>query len=183
MLPRKPKSLLTGGSKSAAHGQPGHVHQSGDDWGMEDLDDYFGDDPMNMDPDSPEFAAWLAQHEAEINTPNPGGASNSNYQPDKDPPKLPGEVDSSGWSSDFTDSGIQTETDQPLSMEEIIYDQTGPDAPPDDEVPGVKGWKKKLQAYNTRGRGKGQYRKEGASRQSGNLRRSIEARKSLITQA
>ena len=91
MPPRQPKSLLT-------------RKQSGDDWGMEDLDDYFGtNDPMNMDPDSPEFAAWLAQHEAEINTPNPGGASNSNYQPDKDPPKLPGEVDSQGWSSDFTD--------------------------------------------------------------------------------
>ena len=180
MPPRQAKSLVTGGSNHAPHGQPGHVHQSGDDWGMEDLDDYFGNDPMNMDPDSPEFAAWLAQHESEINTPNPGGASTSNYQ-NEEPPKIPGEVDSQGWSSDFTDSGIQTETDQPMSMEEIIYDQTGPDAPPDEDVPGVKGWKKKLAAYNQRGKGKGQFASGKSTAMNPVLRRGIEAKRTLIT--
>ena len=116
---------------SAPHGQPGHVHQSGDDWGMGDDDDMFGTDIMNMDPDSPEFADAVQA------------------DTDKGPTTLPGEI-VNNWSTDFTDSGLQTETDQPLSMAEIIYDQTGPDA----DVPGVKGWREKLAGSQGGGYGK-----------------------------
>ena len=110
--------------------------QSGDDWGMGDDDDMFGTDIMNMDPDSPEFAAAMAA------------------ETEEGPPEIPGETDSSGFSSDFTDSGQQTATDQPLSMEEIIYDQSGPDAAPDADVPGVKGWREKLAGSQGGGYGK-----------------------------
>ena len=74
--------------------------QSGDDWGMEDDDDMFGTDIMNMDPHSPEFAAAMAAQ------------MGSEYQ------NIPGETDSSGFSSDFTDSGIQTLTDPEDTEEE-----------------------------------------------------------------
>ena len=39
-------------------------------------------------------------------------------------------------------------------MEEIIYDQTGPDAAPDSDVPGVKGWREKLAGSQGGGYGK-----------------------------
>jgi len=76
--------------------------QSGDDWGMEDMDDYFGTDISNMDPDSPEFAAAMAAQ------------MGSEYQ------QLPGEVDNQGFSSDFTDSGIQTLTDPEDKAEDMF---------------------------------------------------------------
>tara|TARA_B100000809_G_scaffold230028_1_gene244075 strand:+ start:160 stop:615 length:456 start_codon:yes stop_codon:yes gene_type:complete len=150
MPPRQAKSLLT-------------RKQSGDDWGMGDDDDMFGTSIMDMDPDSPEFAAAMAA------------------ETEAGPPVIPGEPDSSGFSPDFTDSGQQTATDQPLSMEEIIYDQTGPDAPPDDEVPGVKGWKNKLASYNQRGKGKGQFASGKSTAMNPVLRRGIEAKRTLIT--
>ena len=78
-LPTKPKSTI--------------ITQSGNDWGTEDLDDYFGTDIMNMDPLSPEFAAAVQA------------------DTDAGPPTLPGDIDEQGWSSDFTDSGQQTSYD------------------------------------------------------------------------
>ena len=74
--------------------------QSGNDWGTEDLDDYFGTDIMDMDPNSPEFAAAIQA------------------DTDAGPPTLPGEVDEQGWSSDFTDSGQQTSYDSEDTDEE-----------------------------------------------------------------
>ncbi len=74
--------------------------QSGNDWGTEDLDDYFGTDIMDMDPNSPEFAVAVQA------------------DTDAGPPTLPGEVDESGWSSDFTDSGQQTSSDPEDTDEE-----------------------------------------------------------------
>ena len=68
-----------------------------------------------------------------------------------------------------------------MSMEEIIYDQTGPDAPPDKDVPGVKGWKKKLQAYNQRGKGKGQFSPGDTTSMNPVLRRGIEKKRTLVT--
>ena len=84
---------------SAPHGESGHVHQSGDDWGMEDLDDYFGTDIMNMDPTSPEFADAVQA------------------DTDKGEPTLPGEI-VNNWSTDFTDSGFQTDVDLEDTLEE-----------------------------------------------------------------
>ena len=123
---------------SAPHGQPGHVHQSGDDWGMEDPLEG-SDEPDFANFTEADWEAYNAQIQAES---------------DEGPTEIPGEVDSSGFSSDFTDSGQQTETDQPLSMAEIIYDQTGPDAAPDADVPGVKGWREKLAGSQGGGYGK-----------------------------
>ena len=80
--------------------------QSGDDWGMGDDDDMFGTDIMNMDPHSPEFAAAMAAQ------------MGSDYQ------NIPGETDSSGFSSDFTDSGIQTTYD-PEDTEEEETEEAG----------------------------------------------------------
>jgi len=56
--------------------------QSGDDWGTEDMDDYFGGEPPDDDTDN-------------------------------EPPKLPEETSDPNFSSDYTDSGQQTITDQP----------------------------------------------------------------------
>ena len=78
-LPTKPKSTI--------------ITQSGDDWGTEDDDDMFGTDIMNMDPNSPEFAAAVQA------------------DTDAGPPKIPGGLDENNWSSDFTDSGQQTSYD------------------------------------------------------------------------
>ena len=74
--------------------------QSGEDWGMEDLDDYFGTDISNMDPHSQEFADAMAEEAGQ------------------DPPKLPEETDDPNFSSDFTDSGVQTEVDLEDTLEE-----------------------------------------------------------------
>jgi|19_taG_2_1085344.scaffolds.fasta_scaffold25112_2 hypothetical protein len=67
--------------------------QSGNDWGMGDPLEGSGSDIMDMDPNSPEFAAAMA---AEM---------------EAGPTEIPGETDSSGFSSDYTDSGQQTTTD------------------------------------------------------------------------
>ena len=74
--------------------------QSGNDWGMEDPLEGSGSDIMDMDPNSPEFAVAVQA------------------DTDAGPPTLPGEVDESGWSSDFTDSGQQTSSDPEDTDEE-----------------------------------------------------------------
>ena len=160
--PGSPEATSTPGTVEVANPKK----QSGDDWGMEDPLEG-SDEPDFANFTQEDWKAYNAQIEAES---------------DEGPPDIPGEVDSSGFSSDFTDSGQQTSTDQPLSMEEIIYDQTGPDAPPDEDVPGVKGWKKKLAAYNQSGKGKGNMAADGSSPKSGTLRRSVrKLSPSLIT--
>ena len=132
--------------------------QSGDDWGMGDDDDMFGTDIMNMDPDSQEFRDAMAAEMGE------------------EPPKIPGEVNNQGFSTDFTDSGEETETDQPLSLEEISYDLLGPDALPDKDVPGVTGWRQELSRRGGMGAA------DGSAPKSGILRRDIRKKsKSLIS--
>ena len=95
---------------SAPHGQPGHVHQSGDDWGMEDDDDLFGTDIMNMDPHSQEFLDAMA---AEMEGPTP---------------HLGGELDENNWSDDFGDKG------------QTSIPQDDPDEPPEPGEPGHLEW-------------------------------------------
>jgi hypothetical protein len=130
------------------------------------------EDPLEGSDDDP----MLGMTDEEIaNFDWDGWMAGQTYEP------IPGEVDAQGWNSDFTDSGIQTETDQPMSMEEIIYDQTGPDAPLDEDVPGVKGWKKKLEVYNQRGKGKGQFSPGDTTAMNPVLRRGIEKKRTLIT--
>jgi len=63
--------------------------QSGDDWGMEDLDDYFGGEPPDDDTNNK-------------------------------PPKLPEETSDPNFSSDYTDSGIQT----PVDLEDTLEEET-----------------------------------------------------------
>ena len=93
IAPKRPDSLPTKPEQTI-------LTQSGNDWGTEDLDDYFGTDIMDMDPNSPEFAAAIQA------------------DTDAGPPTLPGEVDEQGWSSDFTDSGQQTSYDPEDTDEE-----------------------------------------------------------------
>jgi len=100
-VPRKPernphKSILT-------------RTQSGDDWGMDtSYEDWMNEpDPMlGMTDEEIENFDWEAWQESQ-----------------GDPPKDPGEPDSSGWSSDFTDSGIQSDTD-PEDAEIDAYEKS-----------------------------------------------------------
>ena len=106
--PKEPTTVVS--ENSAAHGQPGHVHQSGDDWGMGDDDGLFGTDIMNMDPDSPEFAEAVAADTAQ------------------GPPGIPGELDENNWNPDFGDMG------------QTSIPQDDPDEPPEPGEPGHLEW-------------------------------------------
>jgi len=123
--------------------------QSGDDWGMEDLDDYFGTDLANMNPmetttttntpnvdsityDPSGFQGGLTNPFSSSttlgNTPtiittetgnlNPALETGIKKDTDKGPPKLPEETSDPNFSSDYTDSGIQTLTDPEDTIEE-----------------------------------------------------------------
>ena len=127
-LPTKPKPTI--------------ITQSGNDWGTEDLDEYFGTDIMDMDPNSPEFAAAV---QADI---------------DAGPPTLPGEIDESGWSSDFTDSGEQTSYDPEDTDEEEGDAEIKVGGGRSIAAPGVNMGIRQLQD-------------EGSKVSSGNLRRNI----------
>ena len=75
---------------------------------MEDLDDYFGTDIMNMDPHSPDFADAVAEDTAQ------------------GPPSIPGELDENDWTDDFGDMG------------QTSIPQDDPDEPPEPGEPGDK---------------------------------------------
>jgi hypothetical protein len=136
--------------------------QSGDDWGMNTTyEDWMNEpDPMlGMTDEEIQNFDWEAW-----------AASQNN------PPTDPGEPDSSGFSPDFTDSGQQTTTDQPLSLEEISYDLLGPDGLPDKNVPGVTGWREELSRRGGMGAA------DGSAPKSGILRRDIKKKSgSLIS--
>ena len=191
----KQGTILT--NSSALHGEPGHVHQSGDDWGMETDDfwnDYFGTDLANMNPHETVTTTTPVTTTTNTggtgDTPNPLG---SNTTLGSNPTLITTTTDT-GNPNPALVSGIKADTDKgPPKLPEESNDPNwssdytdsgvpgadldGEDEPPEPGEPGHLDWYKKRQR-----RGGHTSRLAGGANPNA-MRRVIRAKRTLISGA